>query len=112
MDKNYKKEDKYLRAKKRVKELKGFYIHLAIYLVINSFISVNKIISNVYENGETFNEAFWDFGTFAGWIFWGIGLAIHGFNVFGLPFLFGKDWEDRKIQKYMKEDDNQFNKFE
>ncbi len=108
METNHTQEDNYLRAKKRVKELKGFYIHLAIYLVINSFISVNIIISNIYENGESFYEAFWHFGTFAVWLFWGIGLAIHGFTVFGLPFLFGKDWEERKIKKYMEDDDNQF----
>jgi len=108
METNHTNEDNYLRAKKRVKELKGFYIHLAVYILINSFISVNKFIRNIYENDETFNEAFWDFGTFAVWLFWGIGLAIHGFNVFGLPFLFGKDWEERKIKKYMEEDDNQF----
>lgn len=86
METNHIKEDNYLLAKKRVKKLKGFYIHFAVYIVVNTFISANIIISNIYENGETFNEAFWNFGTFAVWIFWGIGLAIHAFNVFGLPF--------------------------
>jgi len=108
METNYKKEENYLRAKKRVKKLKGFYIHFGVFIVMNSFISVNIIISNIYENGETFNEAFWNFDTFAVWIFWGIGLAIHGFNVLGLPFLFGKDWEERKIKKFLEEDENQF----
>ena len=98
METNHIKEDNYLLAKKRVKKLKGFYIHFAVYIVVNTFISANIIISNIYENGGTFNEAFWNFGTF----------AIHAFNVFGLPFLFGKDWEERKIKKYMEEDDNQF----
>ncbi len=107
MEANYNKEAKYLRAKKRVKELKGFYVHLAIYLIINSFISVNKVIRNVYQ-GETINEALLDFGTFAVWIFWGIGLAIHGLNVVGLPFLFGKDWEERKIQEFIDHDKDQF----
>jgi len=108
METNNKKEDNYLRAKRRVKKLKGFYIHFGVYIIMNSFISVNKIISNIYENGETFNEAFWDFETFAVWIFWGIGLAIHGFNVLGLPFLFDKDWEERKIKKLLEDDENQF----
>jgi hypothetical protein len=107
METNYSKEDKYLRAKKRVKELKGFYIHLAVYLVINAFITVNKVIKNVYD-GETIGQAISDFGTFAVWIFWGIGLAIHGLNVFGLPFIFGKDWEVRKIKKFLEEDKDQF----
>ena len=34
-------KEKYNRAKKRVDELKGFYIHLAIYVVINTFILIN-----------------------------------------------------------------------
>lgn len=108
MEANYNKEEKYLRARRRVKELKGFYVHLAIYLVINSFITVNKVIRNIYE-GESMSEALWDFGTFAVWIFWGIGLAIHGLNVVGLPFLFGKDWEERKIQEFIENDKDQFN---
>jgi len=105
------KDDKYLKAKNKVKKIKGFYWHLAVYLVINSFITVNKIIRNVFENGETYSEAFWDFGTFAVWIFWGIGVAIHGMNVIGLPSLLGKDWEERKIKKLMDEDLNQYNSF-
>ena len=108
METIHTKEDNYLSAKKRVKKLKGFYIHFAVYIVVNTFISANIIISNIYEHGETFIEAFWNFEAFAVWIFWGIGLAIHAFNVFGLPFLFSKDWEERKIKKYMEEDDNQF----
>ena len=112
METNQIKEDNYFRAKKRVKKLKGFYIHFAVYIVVNTFISANIIISNIYENGETFNEVFWDLDTFAVWAFWGIGLAIHGFKVLGLPFLFGKNWEERKMKEFMEKDTNQFNKFE
>ncbi|MBT8377584.1 MAG: 2TM domain-containing protein, partial [Bacteroidia bacterium] len=32
---DYKKEDAYLRAKKRVEALVGFYWHLAVYIVVN-----------------------------------------------------------------------------
>jgi len=100
---DFNEEERYLRAKKRVEKLKGFYWHLAAYLIVNSFLSSSKIISNL-NNGESFFEAFWDFGTFAVWVFWGIGLAFHAFGVFGQNILFGKDWEDRKMKEFMDED--------
>tara|TARA_B110000211_G_scaffold181902_1_gene205873 strand:+ start:436 stop:567 length:132 start_codon:yes stop_codon:yes gene_type:complete len=37
---NYLEEQKYIRAKKRVQELKGYYWHLAVYIAINLFLSV------------------------------------------------------------------------
>lgn len=99
---NYSQEQKYLKAKKRVEELKSYYLHLVIYVLINIFVSVRKISRNL-NNGETFDEAFFDFGTFALWIFWGIGLLFHTFKAFGFAFFLGKDWEQRKIKKYMEE---------
>lgn len=91
------------RAKKRVGELKGFYIHLTVFILVNTFISTMKIVRNLGD-GETFGEAFWDFGTFAVWIFWGIGVFFHGAKVFSFNPFFGKDWEKRQIQKYMEKD--------
>lgn len=91
------------RVKKRVEELKGFYIHFAVYVMVNTFISTMKVVRNLGD-GEGFNEAFWDFGTFAVWLFWGIGLFFHGVKVFSYNPFFGKDWEKRQIQKYMDKD--------
>ena len=39
MEKEFLKEQQYLNAKKRVKEIKGFYSHFLIYVIINIFIS-------------------------------------------------------------------------
>ena len=101
---------KYKQAKKRVGELKGFYWHLAVYILVNLFMTANKVIRNYY-NGETWNEAFWDFNTFSVWIFWGIGLAFHAFNVFGFPLLFGRNWEEQKIKKIIEEEEKEIEKF-
>lgn len=98
---NNKDEAHYLIAKKRVEDLKKFYKHFAVYIIINVFISVMKIRRNI-NNGETFEEALVDFDTFAVWIFWGIAIAIQAFKLFGLNFLFGRDWEQRTIQKHMR----------
>jgi hypothetical protein len=102
--------DKQIRAKKRVEELKGFYWHFAVYLVVNSVISSTKIARNV-ENGEAFTDAFFDFGTFAVWLFWGIGLAFHAAKVFSYNPFFNKDWEERQIRKYMEEERKEAERF-
>jgi len=98
------------RAKKRIEELKGFYWHLASYLFVNLFISTFKIIRNL-GNGETFGQAFFDFGTFALWLFWGIGLFFHGAKVFGTIPILGRDWEERQIQKYIEQEKKEAEKF-
>ncbi len=100
---------KIARARKRVEELKGFYVHLTVYVVVNTFITTSKIIRNL-ENGESFNEAFFDLGTFFVWGAWGIGLGFHAAKVFGYS-LFSKDWEQRQIQKYVEEDEREADKF-
>lgn len=101
---------KLIRAKKRVEELKGFYVHFGVYLVVNVFITVIKVVRNMVE-GETMGDALWDFGAFAVWLFWGIGLAFHAAKVFSYnPFL-AKGWEERQIQKYMERDRDESQKF-
>jgi len=98
------------RARQRVAEVKGFYVHLMVYVVINTTILVVKIVGTSY-HGETFMGPIWHFSTFAAWIFWGIGLAFHALKVFSnKPFL-GKRWEERQIQKYMEKEKREAKKF-
>jgi hypothetical protein len=89
------REEAYLRAQKKVKKIVGFYWHLASYVIINIFLIF--MISRA-------NANFWSFGTFSTAIFWGIGLFFHFIGTFGPDFLFGKNWEQRKIQEYMDKD--------
>tara|TARA_R110000796_G_scaffold35017_3_gene90111 strand:+ start:80793 stop:81122 length:330 start_codon:yes stop_codon:yes gene_type:complete len=102
--------DKKERAKRRVAELKGFYVHLTVYIIVNTCISI-FIIGSSMSNGGTFIDSFWDFGNFATPIFWGIGLFFHGMKVFSFNPFFGKDWEERQIQKYMEEDKRDIEKY-
>jgi len=94
---NHSKENKYLRAKERVEELKKFYGNLVSYVVI---ISVLAGI-NYWTNEWRYMWFLWAaFG-------WGIGLFFHAINTFNLnPFL-GRNWEDRKIREFMNEDEQQ-----
>ncbi|MDN3493394.1 2TM domain-containing protein [Winogradskyella bathintestinalis] len=91
---NFKKEEAYLRAKKKVDAIVGFYWHLAVYIIVNLFLI---ILIGV-------NAGFNGFGTYATALFWGIGLMFHFLGVFGPTFLFGKNWENKKIEKYMEKD--------
>ena len=96
--KNFKKEDRYHRAVKHVEDIRKFYGHLLVYLIVNIEISGIKIYNDMVDGDVLV------FGTMAVWVFWGIGLAFHAFKVFGLPKILGKNWEEEKINEYMNED--------
>jgi hypothetical protein len=77
-------------ARKRVKELKGFYSHASIFAVINLFLIVLNLLTSPGE--------FWAIWPLLGW---GVGLASHMVSVFGFFGFGGKDWEERKIREYV-----------
>lgn len=83
---------KYAEAQKKVKEMKGFYIHLFVYIIVNLFI-----ISRNFQQGD--NLA--DIDNYWTAILWGIGVLVHAIGVFVPNFILGKDWEDRKIRELM-----------
>jgi len=98
MEDNYTEEQKYIRAKNRVKSIKGFYIHLSVYLLVNLFLIMSSAIADDGWN------AFWEWQSYSTAFFWGIGLAFHAFKVFGLFGILGSNWEDRKIKELMDRD--------
>ena len=83
-------EIKYLEAQKRVKTLKGFYIHSAVYLLVNLFI-----IGQSVQRGSFLS----DLDNYWTAIFWGVGLLGHAISVFLPNIIMGKDWEERKIRE-------------
>lgn len=100
MDNKFIEQEKYERAAKRVKRIKGFYSHLVVYVVINIMIVIINIQN--LDTGENYFE--WQNFTTLG--FWGIGLLIHGVTVFMPDFILGKNWEERKIKEYMEKERN------
>lgn len=97
-------EDLYLKAKQKVDRIRGFYIHLTSYVIVNIAISTWKIIRNL-NNGETFSEAFFDFSTFIVWIAWGIGVVFHALAVFSSIMPFARQWEDKKLNQFIIEEE-------
>ena len=89
----YHTRSDYERARKRVKEKKSFYGHLAAYLAASVFFLMVNFL--------TFNGFFWFFWPMLGW---GIGLISHYFSVFGIPGIgrFDDEWEERAIQQELK----------
>ncbi|MFK8061397.1 MAG: 2TM domain-containing protein [Polaribacter sp.] len=106
MESKYTQEHSYMRAKKRVKEIKGFYIHLMVYVVVNIFLSC-IIIFGLSQSGDSFDEIISNFGIYSTWFFWGIGIFFHWMGVFGFKSIgFGKDWEEKKIKEMLDKEDN------
>lgn len=111
MNQDFRQEQSYIRAKKRVKEIKGFYIHLSVYIIINLMIS-GIIVYGLMANGNSLLEALTNFGTYSTVLFWGIGMFFHWLGVFGFKFLgIGKDWEERKIKEMMEQEDEKIKRF-
>jgi hypothetical protein len=81
---------RYDRAKKRVEEIKGFYVHLFVYVLVN--------LSLLFINLLTSPHHFWFYWPL---FFWAIGVAAHGISVFGPDRFWGQDWEERKIKEIM-----------
>ncbi len=87
--KNTDYEGAYLKAHRRVKEIKEFYSNLISYCIVMPFI----IFINYY--------TYWGFQWFWFPLFgWGLGVAIHGFTIFG----YGASWEEKKIREIMEKE--------
>ena len=86
-------ENKYQKAKERVEMIKGFYIHLTVYVVVNILLfSINMLTSPGY---------LWFFWPLMGW---GIAVVLHSLAVFSPNLGLGADWEQRKIKELMEKE--------
>ena len=80
-------EEIYQEAKRRVEEKKGFFIHLSVYILVNSLL----VIIWAFPSGGGNPWFLWPLGG------WGIGLLFHFLGV----FVFSKksNWERKEIEK-------------
>jgi transcriptional regulator with XRE-family HTH domain len=73
-----------------VRKIKGFYSHLVQFVLILGALALLNLVTS---------PGVW----WVGWValFWGLGVTLHGLQVFArLPFLSG-DWERREVEKYL-----------
>ena len=81
------------KARKRVKEKKEFYQHLASYIAVGAFFFILNAVTSF--------GVWWFHYPMLGW---GIGLVIHYFNVFGIPGIvqYDDEWEERAVEKELR----------
>lgn len=87
------KDARFRRAQDHVRAIRGFYIHLGVYLIVNlGIFLLNWVLIQV--NGSNQNWFFY-------WplLGWGIAVLINGFVVFGSDRFLGPDWEERKVRE-------------
>ena len=104
MENIFREEREYIAAKKKVKKIKGFYIHFLVYVLVNIFISGVIVFGLTRGDDRTFFNAITNFGVYATWVFWGIGVFFHWIGVFEVVSFIGKDWEDKKIKELMEKE--------
>lgn len=85
------KEHQYLKAKEKVEKIKSFYSSLLAYCIVIPVLA--------YINYRTTSFP-WVFFPAVGW---GIGLVFLWMCARGYNPLFGKEWEERKIQDLMND---------
>lgn len=93
---NTKSDSAYLRARKRLDNLKDFYGSLIAYVIIIPFLA--------FINYRTYWDVQWFWFPAIGW---GIGLSFQAFEVFGKDKYFGRSWEEKKLKEFMQEEEKQ-----
>ena len=83
------KQDEQL-ALAKVRKIKGFYIHLAQYVVVISLLAAINLI--------THPSKLWFFWPALGW---GIGIIAHAAATFEFIPFFGAEWERKKVEKLL-----------
>lgn len=87
------------RARKRVAEVKEFYVHLGIYLIVNAALFAINMITNP--------DTLWFFWPLLGW---GVGVVIHAFTVATEGRLLGPEWEERKVEELVQREERRMQK--
>ena len=85
--------DRYERARRRVREIRAFYLHSAVFVSVIVLLHVINFVASP--------KVYWAFWPLLGW---GIVLLAHGLATYRwMPFV-GKEWENRKIRELMDKD--------
>lgn len=84
--------ERYRKAKQRLAEIKGFYIHLAVFILVMTILGIVNIANP---------EVWWVQWPLLGW---GAGLLFHWALVFSSAIEWSRNWEERKLRELMKDD--------
>ncbi|MDG4716313.1 MULTISPECIES: 2TM domain-containing protein [Winogradskyella] len=94
-----KDKERLLKAQKRVRHLKLFYIHFAGYLVVVALLLYNLyIVEGAYKN----NIISLNLSVL---VLWTVAILLHAWKVFKENKVFKKSWEDKKMASYLAEEE-------
>lgn len=87
------RDEKYAAAKKRVEDIKNFYVHLLVFVLVISGL----ILADIYDD-----KPWWVQWVVIGW---GAGVIAHAAQTYGSALSSGKswsaEWEEKKIRELM-----------
>jgi len=86
-----KADPRYEEARRHAHSVRGFYIHLVVYLLVNAGLLAINMLSSP-------GRLWYGWATLG----WGIGVVAHGVSVFAFSGWLGADWEERKIRRYLE----------
>jgi hypothetical protein len=85
------------RARARVARVRGFYGHLIVYLVVNAGLVAVDLAAGT--GGErTVVGLDWSYWPV---VLWGMFLVADAVGTFLIPALFGKAWQERRVERYL-----------
>lgn len=84
-------EARFERAKRRLAAIKGFYVHLFVFAVVNAGLFVVNVATG---------QPWWVHWVLLGW---GIGVLAHALAVFGRAPQAIAEWEKRKLRQLVNE---------
>lgn len=104
--------NKYERATKRVKELKGFYNHIKIFVLVNLFLYGVRsgFFHRFLADDFPIRPEYFDW-IHINLLIWTVILLVHALITYRNKFPFYKNWEARQLQKFIEEEEQQHKKY-
>ncbi|MGB3144015.1 MAG: 2TM domain-containing protein [Maribacter sp.] len=118
MNQLYAEGERLERAKRRVADIKKFYKHLSLFLIVNLLLLLIELnLSNWYVNSAKLDKGTrlwleWNVISFP--LIWFIVLAVHGLYIFKFkysnrtPFkpIFFKEWEQKELARILEKENH------
>lgn len=100
MKKQINEEQLRINAKRKIKQIQIFYLHLVLYLIVMALIFYNFYI---IEEGHYKNNIM--ALNFSVIVVWSVFITLHGLVVFKGKQIFKKRWEDEKIKEFLEKEE-------
>lgn len=89
----------YRVARHKVRRLRGWYLHAMVYLAVNGAFWLVFLANGA----ESLTRHGWP-RPLPMTLGWGLGLLIHGALVWSSTSGFGRQWESRKVDEFMRDE--------